>query len=106
MENKMSCTLHFTDGGWEILTTSWTAGSKDGKSTSLRYTWGPQVGGINTAQKDLAIPFKTFLLYVQECESAVHMADLLDDNLPSIIWHYGQHSVRPHPGWQPPPQPR
>lgn len=91
----MSCTLLFNDRGWDILTTSWTAGARNSKETDIRYTWGADGIGwtnqaVSTARHKVALPFNIFARYVQDCQGKNIIADLNEHNLPRIRAQYAQ----------------
>ena len=89
----MSCTLYFNDRGWDVMTTAWTAGSKNGKDTDIRYTWGADGvsffdNSVSTAQYKIALPFNSFARYVQDCQKTGEVADLREANIPHLARKY------------------
>ncbi|GEM_PF-3081148 len=82
----MSTTILFNDCGWDVMSNSWTAGSKGGESTDLYYLWGSS--DSNACWTSLEIPLKTFFNYVADCQSGNRIADLREENLESIKRQY------------------
>ena len=67
----MSTTLIFKHDGWDVATASWTAASKNGSSTVICYTWGPDGisffdNRVSTARIEYVLPFDHFLSLVRK----------------------------------------
>lgn len=57
--------LWIKDGDWQIITTSWTAASKNNHSTEIAYLWGADQisvfsGATGVARLTLDVPFDLF----------------------------------------------
>jgi hypothetical protein len=63
-------TLIFMDRGWTVMTSAWSAGSKNDKTTTLVYVWGADGeswsdSATGDASCTLEMPIKEFIGRVQ-----------------------------------------
>lgn len=96
----MSCPILFIHDGWQVLTSSWSAASKNGRSVQICYAWSQ--GGIGwsdnstgTERTEIDIPFSVFVKYVAHCVRNGEIATFTEANMQNIFSIGTTNEVRP-----------
>ncbi len=96
--------LLIEDGGWNVMTTAWTAAAKPNRSqTEICYAWSSMSGmgftenSTGVTRMTLNIPFNIFAAHVAACDKQGIPADLTNGKIPGIIAQYQRKGQGPAP---------